>query len=121
MLPSSGEPDSSDPVIIPIAPVAGPITQEIHGHHRAVDQACIAGSPVVAMIDGNGSFHWDYYKGWVFTQGNFSIAHLAHSGPSRYYYQGEIISACGSTGAYSTGPHVHVEGPERELRQLYRL
>lgn len=70
------------------------------------------------MTNGHGTFHWDHDMGWVFTQGDTSISHLAHKGVDRFYTVGEVISRCGSTGRLSAGPHVHIEGPPSLLSRF---
>jgi len=99
-------------------PVVGPVIQQPSQAHPAVDIACMPNSAVRAMANGMGTFHWDHDMGWVFTQGDTTISHLAHRGVDRFYTIGEVISACGSTGRLSHGPHVHVEGPPAVLQRF---
>lgn len=106
-----------------ILPLLGPVTQDPSPRHPAVDQACILGTPVKAISNGYGSFSWSHEKGWTFTQetpeGKISMSHLKYKGVNRFYTIGEVVSACGNTGAYSTGPHIHVEAPPHILKRLY--
>ena len=108
-----------------IPPVIGPVTQDVFPRHQAIDQACIAGSDVRAMGNGYGQFHWEHEKGWTFVQstplGEIRMSHLAFKGVDRFYNVGEVVNACGSTGAYSTGPHVHIEAPPSILKQVYGM
>ena len=102
-------------------PVVGPVVQDPSPRHPAVDQACIPGSPVRAIGQGLGTFHWDHNMGWVFTQGDITISHLAERGLDRFYEPGEQVSTCGSTGRLSAGPHIHVEAPPPVIRSVYGL
>ncbi|WGL30689.1 lysozyme [Synechococcus phage S-CRES3] len=106
-----------------LLPLIGPVTQDPSPRHPAVDQACTLGAPVRAMSNGYGRFEWDHYKGWTFIQetpeGEIRISHLKHKGVDRFYNVGEVFSACGNTGAYSTGPHLHVEAPPHILQRVY--
>ena len=123
MLSSGSKRNSPGPVIELILPLIGPVTQDPSPRHPAVDQACSIGDPVKAMGTGFGRFEWDHYKGWTFIQqteaGEIRISHLQKSGESRHYNMGEVAAYCGNTGAYSTGPHLHVEAPPEVLRQVY--
>ena len=51
--------------------------------------------------------------GWVFVhrfgEAKSIYAHLQEPAPAGYYNQGDVIGICGSSGAWSTGPHVHFE------------
>lgn len=99
-------------------PVVGPVIQRPSQAHPAVDIACLPNSAVRAMTNGMGAFYWSRNMGWVFIQGDIAISHLAYRGIDRFYNIGEVVSACGSTGRLSRGPHVHVEGPPEVLRRF---
>lgn len=110
-----------------IPPVVGPVIQDYSNIHHGVDVACISGSPVVAMIDGYGFFKYDAYMGWQFIQTGsdgtrVTMSHLARRGTNTWYQQGEQVSECGSTGRWSMGPHVHIDGssPPR-IRSVFGL
>ena len=51
--------------------------------------------------------------GWVFVhrlgESRSIYAHLQEPAPAGYYNQGDVIGICGSSGSWSTGPHVHFE------------
>jgi len=100
-------------------PVIGVVTQTPSLHHQAVDISCIHGSEVRAMGKGYGSFSWSHTKGWTFTQGDIAMSHLMERGQDGEYERGDVIGACGSTGVYSTGPHIHLEGPPEILSTFH--
>jgi len=94
-------------------PVEGVITQDPSPTHQAHDISCIEGSYVRAVHPGYGTFHYSYRMGWVFViryeDRKTSYSHLKEVGPMKYYQEGEVIGTCGSTGIWSSGPHVHFE------------
>ena len=94
-------------------PVPGAITQGPHPEHEAYDFACVRGQPVRAVHDGYGTHYWSSRMGWVFVhrfgEAKSIYAHLQEPAPAGYYNQGDVIGICGSSGAWSTGPHVHFE------------
>ena len=97
-------------------PHPGVVTQEWSEEHQAVDIACVTGDPVVAAHDGMLNYQWSSRLGNVATIRNGDqktlYAHLQVIGPRGWYNEGEVIGACGSTGSWSTGPHVHFESTQ---------
>lgn len=97
-------------------PVTGPISQEFHAGHRAMDIAVPVGTPVRATMAGRVAF-----SGW--SEEGYGNLVILDNGPYRTYYAhleqlplaegavvaaGEVIGFSGNTGN-STGPHVHYE------------
>ena len=96
-----------------IPPTLGTITQGYHEEHKAIDFSCMRGSPVVASYGGRTSVHRNSRMGWVVTirDGDVwtSYSHLQTATPPPVVAAGDVIGTCGSTGTWSTGPHVHFE------------
>lgn len=97
-------------------PVAGPISQDFHDGHRALDIAVPVGTPVRATMAGRVVF-----SGW--SEVGYGNLVILENGPYRTYYahldqlplaEGETVAAgavvgySGNTGN-STGPHLHYE------------
>lgn len=97
-------------------PVAGPISQDFHEGHRALDIAVPMGTPVRATMAGRVVF-----SGW--SEVGYGNLVILENGPYRTYYahldqlplvEGEAVAAgavvgySGNTGN-STGPHLHYE------------
>lgn len=99
-----------------LMPVAGPITRGHSAGHPAIDIACLPGAPVVASHAGTLSYSRSHTHGLTATVvaadgTRSSYSHLdsssgATEGPVE---QGAVIGACGSSGRWSSGPHVHWE------------
>jgi len=97
-------------------PVEGPVTQDSHGGHVALDFGVATGTPVRSTMSGNV-----VYAGWN-NEGYGNLVVL-ENGPYRTYYAhlseipvtvgqtvqaGAVIGLSGNTGN-STGPHLHYE------------
>ena len=100
-------------VIEYVPPHQGTIVQNWSPDHPGLDFACLRGSPVVAAHSG------ELTSGRNGRMGNYAYvsagtvrtyyAHLESVAPPGWYEQGEQIGKCGSTGSWSTGPHLHFE------------
>ena len=103
------------PAIAPMyPPVLGPITQDSHPQHPAVDIACLKGTPVRASHAGVGKYVYSRTLGLTYyiesPNGTItSYSHLESVSNPGWKKIGEEIGACGSTGVWSSGPHVHFE------------
>jgi hypothetical protein len=99
-----------------VRPVAGVVTQFLHGRHTGVDIAAPFGSLIVAADEGTVS-----EVGWVPVGGRRVCVRHADAIESCYYHtsaalvsigdrvaRGQPIALIGLTGA-TTGPHVHWE------------
>jgi len=98
----------------------GVITQGVREGHPAIDIACITGAPVRAAHDGIGSVRRSHTHGTTFELRGAdgletSYSHLHSAMPAGRYSRGDLIGTCGSTGAWSTGPHLHFESNRPEL------
>ena len=103
-----------------LRPMPGVITRGVEPDHPALDIACFEGTPVRAAHDGNGRPRSSYTHGNVFdlkdTDGLLtSYAHMLKAAPAGNYHRGDVIGACGNTGAWTTGPHLHFESNRPEL------
>ena len=98
------------------AVMAGVITQTPTPEHPAYDISCIVGRPVYALHDGALTTTRSHTLGNVVRiQGSSQAslyAHLHDTSPQRYVRKGELIGTCGDTGAWSYGPHLHLEVTE---------
>ena len=107
---------TSDPSTPQGLPVAGPISQDFHDGHRALDIAVPVGTPVRATLAGRVAF-----SGW--SEEGYGNLVIVENGPYRAYYAhldqlplavgdavtaGTVVGYSGNTGN-STGPHVHYE------------
>lgn len=105
--------------IIFVAPLNGMITEKYNPakKHYAVDVAAINGADVKAVADGTVVF-----AEWTVETGNVIIIEHLNKYLSVYKHNkllyrkqgdvvlaGEVISKAGSSGEYSTGPHLHFE------------
>lgn len=100
--------------------MAGVVTQGVHPGHPAIDIACSVGTPVRAAHDGQARVEQSYTHGiTVVLQGSgnlsTSYSHLSSALPAGSVRRGDVIGACGSTGVWSTGPHLHFESNQPEL------
>ena len=91
----------------------GVVTQYPSADHPAWDIACRTGRPVHAVIDGKLTTKRNGRMGNMVIiegpQGRTLYAHLQTVTEPRQVVSGEVVGTCGSTGSWSTGPHVHVE------------
>ncbi|MEN8137533.1 MAG: M23 family metallopeptidase [Bacteroidota bacterium] len=112
-----GEENKSDFVLV--APISGNLTQvyDSKNKHYAIDVAVEEGTPVKAVADGTIIF-----SEWTSTTGNVIILEHENNLISVYKHcasttkeqgdfveSGEVIASSGSTGEFSTGPHLHFE------------
>lgn len=101
------------------APIKGPISSgyDIREKHYGVDVVAANNAPVKAVADGTVIF-----AEWTAETGNVIIIKHSYGLLSIYKHnsslnkeqgerirKGEVIAAAGSTGEYSTGPHLHFE------------
>ncbi|MBM3267003.1 MAG: M23 family metallopeptidase [Candidatus Sericytochromatia bacterium] len=98
----------------------GVITRGVGPNHPALDIACTVGTRVRAAHDGQGSSYRSHTLGNTFVlkgAGGLqtSYSHLASARPAGPYRRGDLIGACGNTGSWSTGPHLHFEANKPEL------
>ncbi|WP_152286056.1 M23 family metallopeptidase [Flavicella marina] len=105
--------------VVFFAPVKGIITDgfDVKEKHFAVDVAVTKGTGVKAVADGTIIFaEWNAETGYVviIEHTNKYVSVYKHN-ETLYRNQGdlvksgEVISMAGSTGEYSTGPHLHFE------------
>ena len=96
-----------------VPPHQGTIVQNWSPEHRGLDFACVRGTPVFAAHSGELTYGRNSRMGnyAYVTAGTVRTyyAHLQSVSPPGWYEQGEQIGTCGSTGAWSTGPHLHFE------------
>lgn len=100
-------------------PVIGPISEgySIKNRHYAVDIVAATGTAVKAVADGTVIFaEWTSQTGNVIIiEHSFGLISVYKHNGSLMKEQGdqvktgEVIAAVGSTGEYSTGPHLHFE------------
>lgn len=101
------------------APVKGPITEgyDLEQRHFGVDVVTAKNAPVKAVSDGTVIFaEWTAETGNVIilehSYGLLSIyKHNANltKGQGEKVKKGEVIASVGSTGEFTTGPHLHFE------------
>lgn len=100
-------------------PIKGPISEgyNIKKKHYGVDIVAANNAPVKSVADGTVIF-----AGWTSATGNVIIVEHSFGLTSSYKHnssltkeqgervlKGEVIATAGSTGEFSTGPHVHFE------------
>jgi murein DD-endopeptidase MepM/ murein hydrolase activator NlpD len=110
---------SSNVKIVFFAPLNGIISQDFDSKtkHLAVDIVAKKNAPVKATADGTVIF-----SGWTTETGNVIILKHAYNYISVYKHNGnllkqqgdfvksgEVIASVGSTGEFTTGPHLHFE------------
>ena len=105
--------------VVFFAPVKGIITDRysVKDKHYAVDVAVAKGTGVKAIADGTIIFaEWTYEVGYVviIEHVNKYISVYKHNeilyrDQGDLVKSGEVISMAGSSGEYSTGPHLHFE------------
>lgn len=111
--------ETSTKDVVFFAPVKGIITEgySVKDKHYAVDIAVTKGTAVKSVADGTIIFaEWTAQTGYVIIieHANKYLSVYKHN-ETLYRDQGdlvksgEVISIAGSTGEYSTGPHLHFE------------
>ncbi len=100
-------------------PVKGSISEkyDIKTRHFAVDVVVPKNAPVKAVADGRVIFaEWSARTGYVMIiEHNYGLISVYKHNSSLakeqgdFVRSGEVIAAAGSTGEYSTGPHLHFE------------
>jgi murein DD-endopeptidase MepM/ murein hydrolase activator NlpD len=100
-------------------PVKGSISEkyDIKTRHFAVDIVVPKNAPVKAVADGRVIFsEWSAGTGYVMIiEHNYGLISVYKHNASLakeqgdFVRSGEVIAAAGSTGEYSTGPHLHFE------------
>jgi len=96
-----------------MAVMSGVITQYPSPAHDAWDISCQVGRPVYALHSGSLITRKHHGLGNIITINGTALsstyAHLHTTTPNRYVTKGELIGTCGNTGAWTTGPHLHLE------------
>lgn len=110
---------SKDTGIVFFAPVVGTLTEGYNpeNKHFAVDIAVEQGTPVKSVADGTVLFAaWTPDTGHVIIvkhSGGFTSIYKhntsLHKEQGELVLSGEVIASAGSTGKFSTGPHLHFE------------
>lgn len=100
-------------------PVKGSISDgyNIKNRHYAVDVVVPKNAPIKAVADGRVIFsEWSARTGYVIMiEHNYGLISIYKHNSSLtkeqgdFVKSGEVIAAAGSTGEYSTGPHLHFE------------
>lgn len=100
-------------------PIKGPISEgyNIEDKHYGVDIVAVKNAPIKAVADGTVIF-----SEWTAETGNVIIVEHSYDLISIYKHnssltkeqgekvkKGEVIATAGSTGEFSTGPHLHFE------------
>jgi murein DD-endopeptidase MepM/ murein hydrolase activator NlpD len=98
----------------------GVITQGVRPGHPAIDIACTVGTPVRAAHDGEGRSRSSHTHGLTVELRRpdglvTSYSHLSSAKPGGPFKRGDLIGACGNTGTWTTGPHLHFESNRPEL------
>jgi murein DD-endopeptidase MepM/ murein hydrolase activator NlpD len=92
--------------------VVGVLVQEPSPGHDAWDIACRRGASVHAVFDGTMHTSYNSRMGNQVTLKGGRTAYYAHLDTVKaqgFVKKGDVIGTCGSTGAWSTGNHVHFE------------
>lgn len=102
-----------------LAPVSGPVSEgyNVNDRHYGVDIVVAENTPVKSVSDGTVIF-----GEWTVETGNVIIIEHSYGMISVYKHnssliksqgervrKGEVIATAGSTGEFSTGPHLHFE------------
>ncbi|CAI8435624.1 MAG: Murein DD-endopeptidase MepM [Flavobacterium sp. SCGC AAA160-P02] len=105
--------------IVFFAPISGTIseTYNLENKHFAIDVVAKTGTPVKAVADGTVIFsEWTTETGYVIIikHANNYVSVYKHNGTllkqqGDLVQSGEAIASVGSTGALTTGPHLHFE------------
>jgi len=105
--------------IVFFAPISGTIseTYNLENKHFAIDVVAKKGTPVKAVADGTVIFsEWTTETGYVIIikHANNYVSVYKHNGTllkqqGDLVQSGEAIASVGSTGALTTGPHLHFE------------
>lgn len=105
--------------IVFFSPITGNISQKFNSDnkHYATDIVAKTDTPVKAIADGTVIFsEWTAETGYVVTiqHTNDYISIYKHNGTllkqqGDFVKSGEVIATVGSTGEFSTGPHLHFE------------
>ena len=108
------------PALQLLQPMPGVITQGVRPGHPAIDIACAVGTEVRAAHDGRGQVERTYTLGTTMVlEGSDGLvtrySHLESAMPAAEFRRGEVIGHCGSSGIWSTGPHLHFESNRPEL------
>ncbi|MCS7163321.1 MAG: M23 family metallopeptidase [Bacteroidia bacterium] len=100
-------------------PIEGQISRRFHAgqEHWGVDITCNAGEPVLAMAEGTVIFaEYSYQSGYVIAlqHPNGLVSFYKHNSRlmrrlGEKVRQGEVLALSGGLGAYSSGPHLHIE------------
>ena len=90
------------------------MTQQWSQKHPAVDIACFVGTPILAAHSGTAKVRYDFRMGNVLELYGedglvTSYSHLSKTMGNGKYNVGDVIGECGSTGIWSSGPHLHFE------------
>jgi murein DD-endopeptidase MepM/ murein hydrolase activator NlpD len=112
------ESDSQENIVL-FTPASGPISEHYNAKdkHYAVDVVLVKDAPIKAVADGTVIFAaWTSDTGHVIIMEhpNHMISVYKHNASlsvsqGELVKAGEVIAAAGSTGALSTGPHLHFE------------
>ncbi|MEB3330497.1 MAG: M23 family metallopeptidase [Candidatus Sericytochromatia bacterium] len=97
-----------------LRPMPGVVTQGVRPGHPALDIACSVGTPVRAAHDGAGRTRSSHTHGLTVELRRedglvTSYSHLSGARPAGPFKRGDLIGACGNSGAWTTGPHLHFE------------
>jgi len=108
------------PALQLLQPMPGVVTQGVRPGHPAIDIACAPGTPVRAAHDGKARVERSYTHGITLVLDGAdglvtSYSHLQSALTAASFNRGEVIGACGNTGLWSSGPHLHFESNRPEL------
>lgn len=102
-----------------VLPVEGQVSRRFQParEHWGVDITCATGDPVLAIAEGTVIFaEYAYETGYVIAlqHPNGLVSLYKHNSRlmrrvGEKVRSGDVIALAGGTGAYSTGPHLHIE------------